>query len=444
MKLKDRLALYSIIIFSVLTLLISVVIYFAYFVQMEKSEQSALESKSLLAAIYYLERDELSSLEHENIQRQLQKTISRSNIAVFDSLNHKKAGTMASISDISKGFILKVRDDKNSFFTTSDFFYNGIYYQDNEGDFVVITREAKDSFNKQMHSLLQILIISFFIGLLIIYFFSRFLGNIAYQPIIDIISQIKDRDSGNFHKPIHLKRSYSEIQDLVDTYNLFVDRISQTFNVQKNFIDYVSHELRSPITALMGTLEVTNKRERNKEEYEDVILQLKQYTNDLQETLEQMMLLSGAKTSFVFSKIRIDEIIWQVIENAILYFNANVEVNIQVENTKLLEWEGNEKLLELAFNNIIENAIKYSDNGKVSILITEANGNLIISIIDNGIGIPKEDLQKVKENFYRAENTKKYSGKGIGLSMANIIFSLHKINLEISSEEGKTQVILKF
>lgn len=130
MKLKDRLALYSIIIFSVLTLLISVVIYFSYFVQMEKSEQSALESKSLLAAIYYLERDELSSLEHDNIQRQLQKTISRSNIAVFDSLNHKKAGAMASISDISKGFILKVRDEKNSFFTTSDFFYNGIYYHD--------------------------------------------------------------------------------------------------------------------------------------------------------------------------------------------------------------------------------------------------------------------------------------------------------------------------
>src|SRR5690606_4099470 len=101
-------------------------------------------------------------------------------------------------------------------------------------------------------------------------------------------------------------------------------------------------------------------------EYEDVIQQLKQYTNDLEETLENMMLLSGAKTNFEFSKLRVDEIIWQVIENAVLYYQADIEVKIEVEKANLLEWDGNEKLLALAFNNIIENAIKYSDNKKRS------------------------------------------------------------------------------
>ena len=148
MKLKHRLALYSICIFSVVTLLISVVIYFAYYVQMEKSEQHALESKSLLAAIYYLERDELSSLDHENIQKQLQKTISRRDIVVFDSLDKRKAGDMSIISDISKDFIAQVRTDKNSFFNTDHFFYNGIFYNDNEGDFVIVTRESKEGFNQ--------------------------------------------------------------------------------------------------------------------------------------------------------------------------------------------------------------------------------------------------------------------------------------------------------
>jgi len=200
---------------------------------MEKSEQHALESKSLLAAIYYLERDELSSLDHENIQKQLQKTISRRDIVVFDSLDKRKAGDMSIISDISKDFIAQVRTDKNSFFNTDHFFYNGIFYNDNEGDFVIVTRESKEGFNNQMQSLFHILIIAFFVGLSIIYFFSRFLGYIAYQPIVDVIKQIKDRDSKNFEKPIQLERSYSEIQDLVNTYNLFVDRISQTFNVQK-------------------------------------------------------------------------------------------------------------------------------------------------------------------------------------------------------------------
>jgi len=411
---------------------------------MEKSEQHTLESKSLLAAIYYLERDELSSLEHENIQKQLQKTISRTNIVVFDSKDHRTDGNMESITDISKDFIAQVRTDKNSFFTTNQFFYNGIYYKDNQGDFVIITRESKSDFNKQMQSLFHILIVSFFVGFLIIYLFSRYLGYIAYQPIIDVINQIKGRDSNNFEKPIQVRRSYAEIQDLVDTYNLFVDRISQTFNVQKNFIDYVSHELRTPITALLGTLEVTNKRERSNEEYEEVLLQLKQYTNDLEETLEHMMLLSGAKTSFDFSKLRIDEIIWQVIENAILYYGAKVEVDLRVENTKLLEWEGNDKLLALAFNNIIENAIKYSNNEIVTVIIEDNNNKLQVIVKDHGIGISTEDLKKVKQNFFRGQNTNEFSGKGIGLSMANIIFSLHKIDLEIKSEKNGTQVALNF
>ena len=444
MKLKHRLALYSLVIFSVITLLISIGIYFLYYVQMEKSEQQSLESKSLLSAIYYLERDELSSLEHENIQKQLQKTISRRNIAVFDSINGKIAGDMVSISDIPQKFIENVRSEKNSFFTTEHFFYNGIYYEDNEGDFVIVTRESKDDFNNQMQSLLHILIISFFVGLLIIYFFSLFLGYIAYQPIIKVINQIKERDSKNFDKPIHLERSYSEIQDLVNSYNHFVDRISQTFHVQKNFIDYVSHELRTPITALLGTLEVTNQRKRNAAEYEEVIVQLKQYIHDLEKTLEQMMLLSGAKTSFEFSRVRIDEIIWQVIENAILFYHADIEVEIKVERNDLLFQEGNEKLLELAFNNIIENAIKYSDNKKVTVVILEQGGRLVLQVKDQGIGISEEDLKRVKQNFFRGENTGNYSGKGIGLSMANIIFMLHKIELEITSEGKGTQVSLIF
>ncbi len=156
------------------------------------------------------------------------------------------------------------------------------------------------------------------------------------------------------------------------------------------------------------------------------------------------MLLSGAKTSFEFSRLRIDEIIWQVIENAVLYYQADIEVKIEVEDANLMEWEGNEKLLALAFNNIIENAIKYSNNKKVTVILHEDLGRLEVLVVDQGIGISQEDLKKVKENFYRGENTGKFSGKGIGLSMANIIFVLHKVEMKLQSEGMGTQVSLKF
>ncbi|SEF69830.1 sensor histidine kinase [Sphingobacterium lactis] len=444
MKLRHRLSLYSILIFSVITLIISVLIYFSYYYQMEKAERLGLESKSVLAAIYYLDKDELSSMEHEAVQRQLFKTLSRRNIVVYDAHDVRKAGDMADTEDISVEFLNSVRAAKHNYFKTDHFFYNGIFYEDNEGDFVVVTRAAKDEFNGQMSSLLQILVGSFLLGLVVIYLFSRYLGYIAYQPIMKIIDQINERNSTNFEKPIHLTRSYAEIQDLVNTYNIFVDRIAQTFNVQKNFIDYVSHELRTPITALLGTLEVTNQRDRTVEEYEAVMGQLKQYTNDLQETLEHMMLLSGAKTNFEFKSLRIDEIVWQVIENAILYYQANVNVMIEVENMNLLKWHGNDKLLALAFNNIIENAIKYSNNKPVKVQLKEDQGKLLAIISDEGIGISSQDMKNVKQNFFRGQNTQNYNGKGIGLSMANIIFNLHKIELDLQSDQHGTQVILTF
>nr|WP_314543862.1 HAMP domain-containing sensor histidine kinase [uncultured Empedobacter sp.] len=441
MKLKHRLALYSVIIFSIIILIVSTIIYFSFYTEMEKKEIKSLQNKTLLASIYYLEKDELPVLEHNNIKNQLEKTISRKNILIVDHNNKKYNGNMSSNKDISTNFIENIRANKSDFFTSKDFFYNGIFYRDNEGDFVVITRESKQEFNEQMQSLLQILISVSLVGLIFIYLFSNFLGVIAYEPITKIIEQIKERDAKNFTEPLKLNKSYAEIEDLIKTYNHFIDRMAQTFNVQKNFIDYVSHELRTPITALLGTLEVTNHKKRTLEEYENVIVQLKQYTNDLQETLDQMMLLSAAKTSFEFNQIRIDEVVWQVIENAILYHQARINVDLQVENNQLLTIQGNEKLLEVALNNLVSNAIKYSNNQPILVQFLEINHRLQIHISDLGIGILETDIKQIKQNFFRGKNTQDFQGKGIGLSMANIIFTLHQIDIEIVPNKPKGTIV---
>src|SRR5690606_6003080 len=134
--------------------------------------------------------------------------------------------------------------------------------------------EPKVAFNAQMRSLLHILIAVSLSGIAIIFLFSQYLSYIAYQPIIKIIVQIQDWDTKNFNEPLSLEKTYTEIGDLVKTYNHFVKRIAETFHVQKNFIDYVSHELRTPITALLGTLEVTQSKTRSAEEYKSAIAQL--------------------------------------------------------------------------------------------------------------------------------------------------------------------------
>lgn len=445
MKLKHRLSIYAILIFSIVILIVSCVIYFSFYSTMERKEMKTLDSKSLLAAIFYLEQDELSSIEHDNIKAQLLKTISLKDIAIYGMQNEIVNGEMPRDANISPNFLAQVRLKNKVFFTSDSYFYNGIFYNDNQGDFVVFTRESKDGFKSQMKSLLHILIIVSILGLAFIYLFSQFLGYIAYEPIIRMIEQIKNRNNKNFNEPIVLKKSFAEVEDLVLTYNQFIDQIAQTFHVQKNFIDYVSHELRSPITALLGTLEVTKQKARTVEEHVNVLKQLNQYTNDLQETLDQMMLLSGAKTNFEFIPIRIDEIVWQIIENQIIFQQAQVNVDIKVPKEDLLTVMGNAKLLDLAINNIIENAIKYSNNQQINIHFLAQHDKLEIHVIDQGIGILATDLGHIKQNFFRGKNTKQYQGKGIGLSMADIILKLHHIDLQIDQNQPKgTRVKLLF
>ncbi|WP_177760986.1 sensor histidine kinase [Flavobacterium sp. I3-2] len=437
MNLKHRLSFYSVTVFSIVILVASAAIYFSFYKKMEHNELLSLKNKTLLAAIYYLEADETGVVERETVIDQLRKSISRSNIAVFNDKNILVRGEMNASTDISTNFLNKVRSQHESNYITKDFFYNGLFYKDNEGDFVVITRESKSEFNQQLLTLLQILTIVFLVGIVMVYIFSNLLGKFAFQPLTNIIDQIKERDNVNFSKPLQTKDSYTEIQDLVKSYNHFMERIDKTFIIQKNFIDYVSHELRTPITALLLTLEVTHNKDRTKEEYQQVLNQLNQYVVDLEETLDNMMLLSGAKTKFEFTKIHIDEIIWQVIEQMILYHNAQIEVNILVKNSDFLIINGNPQLLQLALNNIIENAIKYSDNQPIKILFEDKNNHLEISVFDTGIGIPLEDVPNITANFFRGQNTQYYTGKGIGLSMANIIFTLHNIQLQLKNNQPK-------
>ncbi|WP_235830319.1 sensor histidine kinase [Paenimyroides tangerinum] len=437
MNLKHRLSFYSVTVFSIVILVASAAIYFSFYKKMEHNELLSLKNKTLLAAIYYLEADETGVVERETVIDQLRKSISRSNIAVFNDQNILVRGEMNAATDISTSFLNKVRSQHESNYITKDFFYNGLFYKDNEGDFVVITRESKSEFNQQLLTLLQILTIVFLVGIVMVYIFSNLLGKFAFQPLTNIIDQIKERDNVNFSKPLQTKDSYTEIQDLVKSYNHFIERIDKTFIIQKNFIDYVSHELRTPITALLLTLEVTHNKDRSKEEYQQVLNQLSQYVIDLEETLDNMMLLSGAKTKFEFTKIHIDEIIWQVIEQMILYHNAQIEVNILVKNSDFLIINGNPQLLQLALNNIIENAIKYSDNQPIKILFEDKNNHLEISVFDTGIGIPLDDVPNITANFFRGQNTQFYTGKGIGLSMANIIFTLHNIQLQLKNNQPK-------
>jgi len=444
MKLKNRLSLYAVTIFGIIILIASTIIYISFYSRMENQEFEHLESKSLLSALFYLEKDEISFSEHQSIKSQFQKSISRKNILILDSLNQRFDGMMEDDHNLKPSFVDQVRAGNTVKLKTTDYFYQGLFYKDNQGDFVILIREPTLVFQQQMDMLFHILIAVSIIGLVLILIFSQYLGFIAYDPIMKMMNEIKKRDNQNFNQPIIIQNSYQEVHKLVDTYNKFVSQLSQTFFIQKNFIDYVSHELRTPIAAILGTIEVNKQKQRTLEEYAEVNLIVQKYTEDLNDTIEQMMILSGAKTSFELKETRIDEVIWNITEKLNADPYTQIAVDIQVGESFNLKFPANEKLLELALSNLIQNAVKYSDYKLVRILLRSNGSQLVIEIIDQGIGILTDELDKVTANFYRGKNAQAYAGKGIGLSLANTIFEIHNIQMKIQSNNTGTSVSLYF
>ena len=91
---------------------------------------------------------------------------------------------------------------------------------------------------------------------------------------------------------------------------------------------------------------------------------------------------------------------------------------------------GNKNLLMLAFKNLLENAIKFSDNKSVSINLVYLPGSITVTISDSGIGIPEKDLSYIFQTFYRAENARTFSGSGVGLALSQTVFKLHNGELQ--------------
>lgn len=315
-------------------------------------------------------------------------------------------------------------------------FIGGIFYEDNQGDFVVITHEKKEVLYAQLQILLWILILSFFIGISAITLFSRWIANRAYRPFRTVIRQVNTISTQNLDKQIKIPNTQDELQDLIITFNKLLAQISETFIIQKNFVSYVSHEFKTPLTSIMGNLEVFSLKDRSPEEYKKLTQTLIQQIKDLEETLNTLLVISDLRNeSEISQQVRIDEVIWEIIAKlSQQYRKSNISVNIDIvpENEHLLSVSIEKTQLLIALFNLIENAVKYSQGKTVDILLSSLSDQLSISISDKGIGIPSEQLSSISKPFYRADNSSQIQGSGIGLSIAfrilqknNILFRIH-------------------
>jgi signal transduction histidine kinase len=301
-----------------------------------------------------------------------------------------------------------------------------------------------------LHNLSQILIFSYPLILLVLFVIARLIAGRSIKPINSIIkiSNIITRD--NLKSRIPLPQNKDELYTLSQTINNLLDRIENTIEREKQFTSDASHELRTPLTVIKGTLEVLIRKPRNQEEYQEKIIFCVSEVNRLNHLVDQLLLLArfeNQNKSLKTEKLCLNAVI---LDSISLYSSIiqSKKIHISTEFFKKYFVDNDPYLLSIIINNLVSNALKYSnENAKLNIVITDENGKMECQIIDSGIGIPSEDLQKIFNQFYRSKAIE-YSGirgSGLGLSIVKRLCALLHIDVKITSKENiGTSVFLSF
>ncbi len=445
MNLKIRLTLFSFLVFTIIFGLATIVIYWIFYTSSERSLISSLEKNAKIAGIYYLEADEQSSLKHLESKNQYESLVKRAMVAVYNAEGKVSYGGMKYDPQIDQNLLQRLKSEKKTYFKTEDSFYFGLYYPDNQGDFFVFVKESNADFNHQLNRLLITLIIVFLVALISIVFLSLWLSKYAYLPIRKVIQEIQHKDLKTIQEPLTVVKTKDELQDLIESYNALLRRISENMIIRKNFVSYVSHEFRTPLAGILGSMEVFGTKARSQEEYMELAQTITDHVNFLNHLIGNFLLLTEDQALKRSSEIfRVDEVVWDLVPKFTRAFAVPLQVDLQVEDPHYFNVRGNRMLVSLSISNIIENALKYANGQEVLVRMKSLDGRLALDIIDHGIGIPQAELDAVKQTFYRGSNVGQIKGSGIGLSFAQIVFKDQGVDFTIQSNALGTTVSLLF
>ena len=220
--------------------------------------------------------------------------------------------------------------------------------------------------------------------------------------------------------------------------------IERALNSQKMLVSNVSHELRTPLASIIGELDLAIQRQRTPGDYQQRIANALSDAHRMSGIIVGLLNMARAeydKSQIKMEPIRIDELVMEVREQ-LLRANPAFHINIEYDDSLMREGsdeclliQANHYLLALAFRNLIENNCKYSTDKTSSVTLFLDDGQPAISFVDHGIGMSSKDAASVCQPFFRAK-THTVEGHGIGMALAQRIFTLHKGQLQVISKEG--------
>ena len=325
------------------------------------------------------------------------------------------------------------------------FDYNGIphsfvsipYIREN-GEIVDLQyTESLSSTHHHLQILKIVLIAVTLLAAIPVFLSSRVLGNFISRPISSMIETMSEIRRSGQYKSIDLpEESKDELYQMGETFNKMIHQLELNYEKQEQFVSNASHELKTPLTVIESYSSLLKRRGKDRPDiFDESVEAIQSEASRMKELTEQLLILARHDEQWNVKEetFSLKTIMEQSIRSFQTAFHRDIESHIQDD---VMVVSDQQKLKQLLYI-FLDNAYKYSDHS-ITVKMKAKDDKAMISISDQGVGIPKSDLENIFDRFYRVDKarTRKTGGFGLGLSLARELADALDIHLEIESKEG--------
>ena len=443
MKIKYKItALFTLLVTAIL-LLLSVSVY--YFTSLDRSEAFKKRLKGRAnnnAQIFSLFGDSSNSV-LARIDSGSVNTLQRKSVTIYDYLDepiyHFDAHGEKTLK-IDTALLERARVEEEIYFKIADREAIAFHHTDTTHRIVVVVAAYDEDGWDRVGQLRRILMLSLLIGIAIALIGGYVFSTQLVKPIAQIIHEVNDISSQNLSHRIEAGSGHDELHQLANTFNELLNRLQESFNIQRRFISNASHELSTPLTSISSQLEVTLHKDRSIEEYQQVMQSIREDVKQMQQLTKSLLEIAktGSHGTIELNDVRIDEVLIKVMGD-VQKISPDYKVELHFgdfpEDEKEFMVFGNNDLLYSSIKNFVENGCKYSPDHISWVDLTFINSQVIIRVKNQGDVIAEEEIEHIFQPFYRTNAAAvRTKGFGLGLALAKRIIGLHKGAIHVQSD----------
>jgi signal transduction histidine kinase len=442
MRLSQKLALSYMIAFSILLGITFSVIYFAVDSFRKDDFFMRLKNSTLTRYKMVVEMEELDARIMKAVEKSTVRSTERQ-VLIFDG-NGKLIYNNA--EDINTTYTLPIlkrlmNGEDELKLTDKKFQLVGLSFMNNNVRYYGIARDYDKYGIHNMEYLRALFFVSYFIVTGILILLSFYLSRIITGPVTMLTKDIGYITPNNLAVRVRIPKAKDEIGFLAEKFNEMLDKVENAFKFQYHFIHHLSHELKTPLSVMLTSVERallddSHEELRNSLQFQKhSLMELSNIINAMIDVSKSENQLSNALSD----TIRIDELLFECIDE-LRYLNQEVQFDFAMDDSihgdEHLTVQGSGRMLKMAIMNLLKNAINYTYVMTPMIRISAKPSAIQIKIMNDGDVIPPDERIQVFRHLFRGQNSRGIKGFGLGLVLAQRIVTLHHgtITYSVSAE----------